>query len=112
MVKNASQKQLQQGATHAQTREEELSFFRSHPYFSQVPEELLGVHMLTQTLTNILVERIRRTLPSVRWLLEKQQEQVVAQLSSLGAQAPHDAAHRQHAIMQVRAATLCAYVNR
>jgi len=62
MVKNRSQKELQQGMTTQQARALEEDFFKNHPHFKNCDPSLFGIHNLTNKLTNVLVTRIQQEL--------------------------------------------------
>jgi GTPase SAR1 family protein len=66
MVKNSSQKQLNEKMTITGAKEDELDFFQNHPYFgSHLNTNLFGVDNLVKVLTKLLITHIKRTLPSM-----------------------------------------------
>ena len=49
-------------------RENELSFFNSHPVFHKLPPTLFGVEQLSKKLTTVLVTRIKQELVSTLFI--------------------------------------------
>lgn len=89
MVKNNSQKQLNEGLSYLEARRDEESFFKDHPYFSKYYDQnIFGTFFLTKRLTFLLVDHIKMSLPQitreVRELLTKHKEE----LNNLGEQLP------------------------
>lgn len=64
MVKNRSQKEINENVTNSQAREIESTFFRNHSAFKKCNPALYGVEQLSKKLTILLVDRIKQGMVS------------------------------------------------
>jgi len=88
MVRNRSQKESNEGVTAEQASKLETAFFETHSYFSQLDRSLWGTHRLTSKLTALLVQRIKLSLPAIKWELESQLTETRKSLVPLGLKSP------------------------
>ncbi|RYH24927.1 hypothetical protein EON65_16210 [archaeon] len=85
MVKNSSQKQLNENVSVVQARAEEDKFFSAHSVFSKyLDKNLVGTSNLTVHLTKLLVSHIQSTLPSLIRELRALLASSKQELSSIG----------------------------
>lgn len=113
MLKNLSQKQVNEGALRQNSSDEEL-FFRSHPSFSaliaQGQSHLFGTKNLIRQLIHVLVANIRRALPEIRRELEVHRQSAAAELQvhlRLHGSLPSDFLDKQTMILN-KIAEYCA----
>ena len=92
MVKNRSQKQIDDGITLMDARDQEMSFFHLHEHFSAVNPSYFGAENLMSRLTSVLVARIQEGLPSMRKEISTLKEQTVGELNEMGEAPPTDEA--------------------
>jgi interferon-induced GTP-binding protein Mx1 len=92
MVKNRSQKQIDDGITLMDARDLEMSFFNQHSHFSTVNASFFGVENLMSRLTSVLVTRIQEGLPSMRKEISTLKEKTVGDLNEMGQAPPIDEA--------------------
>lgn len=59
MVKNRSQRELDEGVSVTEMKRREMEFFANHRFFRSVDTTHLGVSSLTTSLTHVLVDRIK-----------------------------------------------------
>eukprot|EP01060_Flectonema_neradi_P025528 TRINITY_DN3433_c0_g1_i3.p1 TRINITY_DN3433_c0_g1~~TRINITY_DN3433_c0_g1_i3.p1 ORF type:complete len:770 (+),score=166.09 TRINITY_DN3433_c0_g1_i3:53-2362(+) len=88
MVKNRSQKQLDDGLTLNDAQEDEKRYFQSHSVFRRANHDQLGVESLTMMLTKLLVQHIRKALPDLLCELRKAYDEAKVELQKLGAAPP------------------------
>lgn len=69
MVRNRSQKDLNEQISMMKAREQETQFFKSHPAFKTCYPKYCGTYQLAKRLTSILVHRIKTQLVSLQLLL-------------------------------------------
>ena len=87
LVKNRSQKELKNKSLQDALASEK-SYFQTHPVYSTLPSELLGVNNLTSKLTKILVTRILVHIPDMLNQTETQLKATEASLSAMGEALP------------------------
>lgn len=88
MLKNNSQKQLNDNISVSDARRDEMRFFEQHEVFGQyLTRGLLGVERLTHKLTHLLASHIKSTLPSVIRELRDLLSRAKSDLSALGDEA-------------------------
>ena len=63
ILKNRSQQQIDKGISLAEAKAEETGWFSQQDPFKELKPELFGVDNLSQRLTEVLVQRIRHSLP-------------------------------------------------
>lgn len=80
MIKNRSQREVEQNISSMTARRNEEIFFSDHEVFSSLPKSSVGVDNLVKKLTTLLVSRIHDALPKmrneVRSLLEKAKDEL------------------------------------
>jgi interferon-induced GTP-binding protein Mx1 len=99
MVKNFSQKQMNDGVPASLSRKDENEYFAQHPVFSSYLNKV-GVDNLIFSLTKLLVSHIKRTIPimvsDVKRLLTIAKEELV----QLGNEMPRDAREQQSYVVK------------
>jgi interferon-induced GTP-binding protein Mx1 len=88
MVKNRSQKQIDEGLTLMDARSLETTFFSAHPQFGSANASYFGVENLMSRLTSVLVQRIQEGLPAMRKEISDLREKTHLELSELGKPPP------------------------
>mmetsp|Transcript_6777 Transcript_6777/g.12439 ORF Transcript_6777/g.12439 Transcript_6777/m.12439 type:complete len:420 (+) Transcript_6777:1-1260(+) len=86
---NRSQADIQNGKSVRQAINDENKFFRSHPSYKSISHKL-GTAYLTQRLNSILVEHIKKVLPSMSAKISQQLAEKEAKLRALGIPVPQD----------------------
>ena len=92
MVKNRSQKQIDEGTTLMEARDLEMSFFNNHLHFSTVNPSFFGVENLMSRLTSVLVARIQEGLPAMCKEISMLKEKTVGELNEMGQAPPTEEA--------------------
>eukprot|EP01038_Epipyxis_sp_PR26KG_P012114 gene12114-16219_t len=111
MVKNISQKQANEGMTIQMAKSDEIKFFDNHPVFSTVVEKnKFGVLNLVTSLTNLLVQCIKRSLPTMIQDIKRISEEYKAELSELGFDLPKES-RDQHALLVRKISSYCELLN-
>lgn len=101
MVKNVSQKQLNESISVEEARQDEITFFQKHPVFSKYHDQhLFGVENLTNVLTKLLATHIRRTLPAVMQEVRVLLTQSKEELTQLGPAPPSDGREIQSVLVK------------
>ena len=88
MVKNRSQKQIDDGMDLAEAKDAERVFFNGNQHFRSLDRSLFGIDNLSSKLTYILVDRIKESIPYLRKEIKDQQEKTAQELESLGIAPP------------------------
>jgi interferon-induced GTP-binding protein Mx1 len=101
MVKNRSQKQIDEGLTLMEARELEKSFFSTHAQFSAADPSFFGVENLMSRLTGVLVARIQDGLPTMRKEISELKEKTIAELNEMGKPPPTDASNMRAVTLQL-----------
>jgi hypothetical protein len=89
-----------------EARTREIAYFRAHSQFSQVSPSLFGVANLTTVLTKLLIQSIKRSLPGIKWDLERMLEDTTRKITLLGHDVPTDEREKQSVLME-RIAAYC-----
>ena len=105
MVRCRNQRENEAQISMAVAREREGAFFDAHAFWgsksSHVPpeqrSELLGVDALTGRLSSLLVTRIRKALPAIKYELQNSKKEAVAEYARLGGDAVVDDASKMRA---------------
>lgn len=84
MVKCRSQKELDSRSTLSEAQRVEADFFKNHPHWSMEDSKKLGVGALTKRLSTLLVDRIKVSLPSIKYELQLQRESASREFERLG----------------------------
>ena len=101
MVKNRSQKQIEDGLTLAEARNLEKTFFSKHPYFGSVDASFFGVENLMCRLTSVLVTRIQAGLPYMRKEIAQMKETTVEELRTMGKAPPTEASEVHESMIKI-----------
>lgn len=72
MLKNRSQKEINDNVSNSDARGIEEQFFAKHPVFGHADPKLFGITNLSNKLTNLLVKRIKEELAPMKMEVEKQ----------------------------------------
>jgi len=83
-VKNRSQEDINNGKTIRNALRDEEKFFTNHPVYRPMSSQL-GSRYLGEKLNTILVNHIKRTLPSIKQEIYKQIEKLKAELRNYGS---------------------------
>lgn len=101
MVKNMTQKQLNDKLTVEEARADELRFFAEHPVFSPLlnsnssSSSRLGVVELTKSLTSLLVATIKLTLPAIISDVKRMLQHALQEMQQMGIELPTDIREKQ-----------------
>lgn len=101
MVKNRSQKQIDEDVTLMDARELEKSFFTSHAQFGTADPSFFGVVNLMSRLTGVLVSRIQDGLPTMRKEISELKEKTIVELNDMGKPPPTDASSMRAVTLQL-----------
>jgi len=83
-VKNRSQEDINNGKTIRQAMKDEEKFFTNHKVYRPMSSQL-GSRYLGEKLNTILVNHIKRTLPSIKQEIYKQIEKLKTELQTYGS---------------------------
>eukprot|EP01084_Bolivina_argentea_P127364 225258_1 len=104
MVRCRTQKELSEGATMAGAQKAEADFFQTHSVFKKLCHEekqRVGIGMLTSQCVNLLMERIKHSLPQMKWELQEKLLCVEDELKPLPNIIPKDSISRVRAMVQI-----------
>jgi len=88
MVKNRSQKMLNEELSIELARKHEMIYFNSHKVFKNMDQDLFGVANLCSKLTQILVSRIKASLPKMEEEAMGLLNKTLKELEQLGEPEP------------------------
>jgi interferon-induced GTP-binding protein Mx len=108
MIKNPSQKQINEGIDHARAVSLEKQYFENHEFFGpnsvhidDAHKNSFGVTNLIQRLTEVLVGKIRSSLPSLKSDLQIQTTHTKQELAVLASSTvPNEPREQQTVIMK------------
>ena len=84
MVKNRSQKELNENLSQEKSRLAEEAFFRTSPKFGKLDPSLFGLNNLTTKLTNLLVNRVQYALIPMKNEVETSLAGLRSELKAMG----------------------------
>ena len=88
MVKNRSQKQIDDDVTLEEAKQIERAWFAGHQHFRSLDPSLFGVDNLAKKLTDILVDRIKDSIPHLHKEITQLLERTSQDLEALGPCPP------------------------
>ncbi|KAM3137004.1 hypothetical protein pb186bvf_010917 [Paramecium bursaria] len=97
-VKNRNQKEINEKVRVAVALEREQNYFKTHPIYSTIPQDLLGTKSLTTKLTNILYKHIKGSLPQIIKEIDGKIKDCELKLLELGPGLPRDKEEKMHTI--------------
>ncbi|KAJ1495567.1 P-loop containing nucleoside triphosphate hydrolase protein [Baffinella frigidus] len=100
MVKNRSPKQIEDGVSLSDARRKEREYFDSHPVFGKEDAALFGVDRLRMRLTEILVERIKFSLPELKEQVDVVLRVTQKSLDALGDPPPEGVRARRRLLRE------------
>ena len=114
MVKNRSQKQIDDGVTLAEAKVAEDVWFKNHAHFGALARDSrahdtqssFGVDALSTRLTELLVDRIQHVLPELSAEVATQLDVHISELNQLSVAPPTDTKDMQKALMQMVSSTI------
>lgn len=101
MVKNRSQRELEDNVSVRDARGREEEFFSRHKLFSKMPKSYFGVDNLVKKLTSVLRARVYDSLPSMRDEITSILEKAEKELSELGQGAGDTPAEASMTLMRI-----------
>jgi interferon-induced GTP-binding protein Mx len=99
MVKNRSQKQIDEGVTLDEAKQIERSWFSGHQHFKSLDPSLFGADNLAGKLTDILVDRIKDSIPQLHKEITQLLDRTSQDLEALGACPPSTVDNMRAALM-------------
>lgn len=87
-IKNRSQQDIIDRITVKAAIEKEQLYFSTHPIYSTMPQNLLGIGNLTNKLTKILFTHIKHSLPDIMKEIKDKMRETEDDLRDLGPQMP------------------------
>lgn len=101
MVKNRSQREVEECISVQQARANEDDFFASHSVFSTMDRSLFGVEHLVKKLTSVLVSRVYDALPLMREEVNVLLERARKELDELGKGAGETPGEANMTLMRI-----------
>jgi interferon-induced GTP-binding protein Mx1 len=101
MVRNRTQKELSAGISLEGAHKVEYEFFSQHEVFSKVDSKMLGVSSLTDRCVQLLVRRIRISLPFIKWELQEHLASVEKDLRPFASRIPRTYPDQLRSLMQI-----------
>lgn len=101
MVKNRSQREVEENVSVQVARHNEAEFFAEHSVFSSMSKSLFGVENLVRKLTDVLVARVYDELPSMREEVSAKLEATKRELEQLGRGAGDTPAEANMTLMRI-----------
>lgn len=99
-VVNRSQAALDKGQQICDAREAERAYFKSNPVYAPYADAMGAAH-LASTLSGMLMEHIRDTLPEIRLKISSHLSHVQEQLHSLGAVMDNSGDHQAATLLNL-----------
>lgn len=93
-IKNRSQQDIMDRISVKVAIEREQLYFSTHPVYSTMQQNLLGIGNLTNKLTKILFTHIKHNLPEIMKEIRAKQKETEDDLRDLGPSMPHDAVQK------------------
>jgi hypothetical protein len=102
-VKNRNNDELKRAISLAEAKAIECTFFKKHPVLGNMQnrDSLTGVARLTSCLTNVLVSRIKDSLPAIDKEVKKQLATCLHDLKALGDPVPTTDAERSRVFISL-----------
>jgi len=102
-VKNRNNDELKRAISLAEAKAIECTFFKEHPVLGNMQnrDSLTGVARLTSCLTNVLVSRIKDSLPAIDKEVKKQLATCLHDLKALGDPVPTTDAERSRVFISL-----------
>lgn len=101
MVKNRSQKEVEEHVSVQQARENEYEFFSNHPVFSKMSRSYFGVDNLVKKVTGVLVSRLHDELPKMRSEVVQMLGKTTQELQDIGKGAGDTPAEANMTLMRI-----------
>lgn len=101
MVKNRSQREVEEHVSVREARENEAAFFAQHRVFSMMPKDCFGVENLVSKLTDVLVSRVYNALPGMRDEISSKLETTKKELDELGRGAGETPSEASMTLMRI-----------
>lgn len=101
MVKNRSQREVENNVSVQVARKNEERFFAQHKVFSTMNRSYFGVDTLVKKLTTVLVSRVYDALPGMREEITDLLEKAMSELDELGTGAGETPAEANMTLMRV-----------
>lgn len=101
MVKNRSQKEVEEHISVQEARRKEEAFFSNHPVFHGLDKSFFGLDNLIKKLTNVLVARVHDALPGMRQEINTLLESATRELQELGKGAGDTPAEANLTLMRI-----------
>ena len=87
-IKNRSQQDIIDRMPVKQAIEKEKLYFSTHPIYSTMQQNILGIHNLTNKLTKILFTHIKHNLPEITKEIKEKMRETEDDLRDLGPPMP------------------------
>lgn len=101
MVKNRSQREVEEHVSVREARKSEAEFFAQHRVFSTMSKDLFGVEKLVRKLTDVLVSRVYNALPGMREEISSKLETTRKELDELGRGAGETSSEASMTLMRI-----------
>eukprot|EP00177_Eucheuma_denticulatum_P001220 GFKZ01002199.1.p1 GENE.GFKZ01002199.1~~GFKZ01002199.1.p1 ORF type:complete len:531 (+),score=82.76 GFKZ01002199.1:810-2402(+) len=101
MVKNRSQREVEENVSTQVSRKNEERFFSDHKIFSTMDKTYFGVDNLVKKLTAVLVSRVYDALPGMREEIVNLLDKAKKELEELGQGAGETAAEANMTLMRI-----------
>ena len=110
-IKNRSQQDIIDRITVGAAIEKEQLYFSTHPVYSTMPQNLLGIGNLTTKLSKILFTHIKHTLPEIMKEIRDKIRETEEDLKDLGPAMPHDGAEKMQVLWNMITDFIQTYKN-
>lgn len=110
-IKNRSQQDIFDRITVDVAIEREKLYFSTHPIYSTMPQNLLGIGNLTTKLTRILFTHIKHSLPEITREIKDKIKETEDDLRDLGPPMPGDSAEKMQILYAMITDFIQSYKN-
>lgn len=110
-IKNRSQQDIIDRISVKAAQEKEQLFFSTHPIYSTMPQNLLGVGNLTSKLSKILFTHIKHNLPDIMGEIKSKSKETEDDLRDLGPPMPFESHQKQQLLWGMVTEFVASYKN-
>lgn len=110
-IKNRSQQDIIDRITVKAAQDKEQLYFNTHPVYSTMPQNLLGIANLTGKLTRILFTHIKHSLPEIMKEIRDKIKETEGDLQDLGPPMPVDGGEKMQVLWNMITDFIQTYKN-
>ena len=110
-IKNRSQQDIIERISVKAAIEKEQLYFSTHPVYSSMNQQVLGIFQLTSKLTKILFTHIKHSLPEIMKEIKTKIKETEDDLKDLGPEMPAESHEKQQVLWNMITEFIQTYKN-